>query len=74
MDGCHLSSLLGVKTDWGMTSSSRPDATYGPIDEPYLAFELKTGLPIIYPYQQTKYNINLPTSTELVLIVPLTGN
>ncbi|TMO83486.1 hypothetical protein, partial [Pseudoalteromonas ruthenica] len=68
------SYLLGFETPWGTLNSSRPDATWGPEAEPHLAFELKTGLPILYPYQKLQYQRNLPSSTELVLIMPATGD
>ncbi|WP_199525047.1 RHS repeat domain-containing protein [Pseudoalteromonas sp. bablab_jr011] len=56
---------------WGFSSSSRPDATFGPIQAPYLAFELKTGWLGISQSQALNYKINLPSNTELVFIQPL---
>lgn len=65
------SYLLGYQMPWGSLGSSRPDATFGPIDNPYLAFELKTGFLGMTKIQATRYQINLPSTTELVFIVPL---
>ncbi|MBQ4880622.1 hypothetical protein J8M21_25825 [Pseudoalteromonas luteoviolacea] len=67
------SYLLGFDAPWATSGSSRPDATWGPVAEPHLAFELKTGIPIILPYQKLQYEKNLPSATELILIMPATG-
>jgi hypothetical protein len=65
------SYFLGRQANWGSIDSSRPDATWGPINKPHLAFELKTGAFGISGSQRLMYQLNLPKNTELIIIKPL---
>jgi hypothetical protein len=59
---------------WGHALSSRPDATYGPRRNPFIAFELKTGFTPPSALEMYKYDNNLPSGTEFFLIQQIKGD
>ena len=68
LQGERFSYFLRYVRPWSHLGSSRPDATWGDIREPLLAFELKTGKSGMSSFEKLRYDINLPEVTELVVI------
>ncbi|MGR3971751.1 toxin TcdB middle/N-terminal domain-containing protein [Shewanella sp. 1180_01] len=68
------SYLGGNISGWGRAFTSRPDASYGPIFKPDVAFELKTGVTPPSVFELKKYDVNLPAETELFIIQQAHGN
>jgi RHS repeat-associated protein len=59
----------GVIVPYGTPGSVRPDATVGPLPQPWYVVELKSGFTPPSPLEIANYNANLPTGTPVCAIV-----
>jgi hypothetical protein len=55
---------------YGTPGSVRPDAVYGPVNSPIVAYDLKTGNAYMRPADRQRYYYNLPKGTFLTTIRP----